>query len=270
MKKIVFLCDWGETSESILKRYSKQTPNNSGIWVDLVGVKNIDEADYFIVLEGYHKQLPQEKTIYIKREPDFISTKKQNYNNSILWEDTNCGVTWWLNKSYDELKNLDYPTKNNKISCVTSAKHTHRNQMVKNLVKKIKEMHLYGKGHDKNYYGETYKGVLNYDGNCKFLGLIDYEYSIVLENSQQKNYWTEKLADAYLSWCVPIYFGCPNIKDFFPENSVYMINNNTTIEDIDKILSNDICLEDIKKSRDLILDEYNIWEVINKKLKTID
>ena len=49
----------------------------------------------------------------------------------------------------------------------------------------------------------------------KAFGLDQYKYSLVIENTQHKNYWTEKLSDAFLARTIPIYSGCPNITDFF-------------------------------------------------------
>jgi len=269
MKKIIFLCNWGETPEQLLKRYSSQTPGNSGTWGNVVGVTNITEADYYIVLDGYNKMLSQDKTIFVKREPNFINPNKQNYKNMIHWDDTNCGITWWVNKTYDELKAMEYGEKTKDISCVVSSKHLHRANYVKSLIKSPIE--LYGRGHDVRFYGENYKGPLNYDGKCKLRGLLDYRYSVVLENSQQKNYWTEKLADAYLSWCVPLYWGCPNMSDYFPENSYHLLdmNHGNPIEQVKEIINQPIDIESLTKARNIVLDEYNIWAVIDKKIKTI-
>lgn len=47
---------------------------------------------------------------------------------------------------------------------------------------------------------------------CLFEG---FQFSIVLENSQQENYFTEKIIDCLLTKTIPIYWGCPNISDFF-------------------------------------------------------
>lgn len=46
-------------------------------------------------------------------------------------------------------------------------------------------------------------------------GLAPYRYSVVIENVREKNYFSEKLIDAILCRTVPIYWGCPNIGDFF-------------------------------------------------------
>ena len=96
-----------------------------------------------------------------------------------------------------------------------------------------------------------------------------------MENSQQKNYWTEKLADAYLSWCMPIYWGCPNIENYFPKDSYRLIdiNSSNPLDDINEIIKKPLTKTEknsLKEARMLILNEYNIWEVIYKKIKEIE
>ena len=46
-------------------------------------------------------------------------------------------------------------------------------------------------------------------------GLKSYKYSIIIENSSEVNYFTEKLIDACLLETVPIYWGAPNISEYF-------------------------------------------------------
>ena len=45
-------------------------------------------------------------------------------------------------------------------------------------------------------------------------GLASYRFSIVIENSIEPNYFTEKLIDAILCESIPIYLGCPNIDQY--------------------------------------------------------
>lgn len=45
-------------------------------------------------------------------------------------------------------------------------------------------------------------------------GLAPYRYSVVIENVQEQNYFSEKLVDAVLCNTVPIYWGCPNLDRF--------------------------------------------------------
>jgi len=47
-------------------------------------------------------------------------------------------------------------------------------------------------------------------------------FSIAVESSYEKNYFTEKLIDCLLTKTVPIYWGCPNIGDFFDDRGIIM------------------------------------------------
>lgn len=46
-------------------------------------------------------------------------------------------------------------------------------------------------------------------------GLARFRFSVVIENAMEENYFSEKLVDAVLCGTVPIYWGCPNLGDFF-------------------------------------------------------
>lgn len=46
-------------------------------------------------------------------------------------------------------------------------------------------------------------------------GLAPYRYSVVIENLREPSYFTEKLVDAALCRTVPIYWGAPDIGDYF-------------------------------------------------------
>jgi len=62
--------------------------------------------------------------------------------------------------------------------------------------------------------------------------LSSYMYTIVIENIADKNYFTEKIIDPMLLGTVPIYWGCPNIENFFMKNGMLKFE---TIEDFDKL-----------------------------------
>ncbi len=281
MIKIAFFNNWGEPLNDLLDRYSKQTPGNLGIWKNLQGTSEINKADIFVVLEGKPEgvTLDKKRTIFVKREPNYIKPEfPLEYKNIIHWEKAHCGVTWWLSSSYDELKSMKYPNKVSLASCVASTKHKHRNNFIKSLYKKrwwapwkkVINMDLYGRGHNSKVFGERYKGPIETDGNCKLQGLLSYKYSLVLENSQQKNYWTEKLADAYLAWCIPLYWGCPNLGDFFDEKSYFQVDLDTNAKELNDIIRRPIgrgMIENLAAAREKILDEFNIWEVIWKKIE---
>jgi hypothetical protein len=56
-------------------------------------------------------------------------------------------------------------------------------------------------------------------------GLAPYRFSVVIENIRERNYFTEKIVDAVLCETVPIYWGCPNITDFFPAEGLVVCDN---------------------------------------------
>jgi hypothetical protein len=45
--------------------------------------------------------------------------------------------------------------------------------------------------------------------------LSTFQFSVVIENSQQTNYFSEKLIDCLVTKTIPVYWGCPNISEFF-------------------------------------------------------
>ena len=55
--------------------------------------------------------------------------------------------------------------------------------------------------------------------------LFESMFSIVIENSRIKNYFTEKLIDALRTYTIPIYYGCPNISEYFDSKGIININN---------------------------------------------
>ena len=45
--------------------------------------------------------------------------------------------------------------------------------------------------------------------------LFNSMYSVVVESSSELNYFTEKLIDCLITKTIPIYWGCPNISEYF-------------------------------------------------------
>lgn len=80
-----------------------------------------------------------------------------------------------------------------------------------------------------------------------------YRYHIALENCTIQDYWTEKVADPYLTLTYPIYHGCPNILDYFNEDAVIQINiynPDEAISTIKKIIESDLA----ERSRDALIE----------------
>jgi hypothetical protein len=52
-------------------------------------------------------------------------------------------------------------------------------------------------------------------GESKWDMFHDAQFHLTIENSRQVNYFTEKLCDALITYTIPIYYGCPNISEYF-------------------------------------------------------
>ena len=73
----------------------------------------------------------------------------------------------------------------------------------------------------------------------KVLGLAEYAYSIAIENSKHKNYFTEKIIDCFRTGTIPIYWGCDEVDDYFDPNGIIKFDNIAHLEEILQNLSFD-------------------------------
>lgn len=79
------------------------------------------------------------------------------------------------------------------------------------------------RGHELRYQiADRFQQILDCYGHgtlrpleSKVPALAPYRFSIVVENDRAENYFTEKLIDCFAVGTIPIYWGCPNIGDFF-------------------------------------------------------
>ncbi len=110
------------------------------------------------------------------------------------------GDTWvpdWERKNQPKTKML---------SLIASKKKSLRGHKLRHrLVKWIRKNAI-----DADILGRGYKTI-----DDKATGLAPYRYSAVIENSREPGYLSEKLIDALLLKTVPIYWGAPDIGDFF-------------------------------------------------------
>jgi hypothetical protein len=102
-------------------------------------------------------------------------------------------------------------------------------------------------------FGSGYIRVEN-----KITALKDYKFSIVIENSKQDDYFTEKLIDTLLTGTIPLYWGTDKINKYFTNIPTF-----NTIEELELLLNyysiNDYPIDDIKNNFDKAL-KYTIPE----------
>lgn len=61
--------------------------------------------------------------------------------------------------------------------------------------------------------------------------LAPYMFSFIIENIKYPHYFTEKLIDCLLAGCVPIYWGAPNIGDYFNLDGFIIFNSFDELKD---------------------------------------
>ncbi len=171
-------------------------------------------------------------------------------------------LNYW---SYDDLKSQSFKNKSKTLAIITSNKilskgHRKRVEFVELL------QHEFGGSLD--VYGHGYLDIAD-----KLDVLKEYKYTIVIENGSFSDYWTEKLADAFLCECFPIYYGCTNIYKYFPKESLSIIDINKPVEAIKKIkaiLDSNFYEQKrpfIINSKRLVLENYNMFTQIIRCIK---
>ncbi len=170
-------------------------------------------------------------------------------------------------KNYDGLKSGPTPKKTKLISIIASSKsntpgHVKRYEFTTKL---------------KEHYGDKLDvfgfGINQFQD--KWNVISPYKYHIVIENSVFADYWTEKLSDTFLCETYPVYYGCPNIHEYFDNNSLSVINIENfeeSVKIIDEIINENYyekSTERILESKNLILDKYQLFPAISSVINNI-
>ena len=124
--------------------------------------------------------------------------------------------------SWVKKENIGIKSKNKLISMIYSNKnqfkgHKLRHEIAEELAGKVD---LFGTGASSPI-------------EFKEQALSDYMYTIVVENVSAENYFTEKIVDPILLGTVPLYWGCPNIENFFMKDAIIKFK---TIEELRKLV----------------------------------
>ena len=180
---------------------------------------------------------------------------ENKYSNVLVVPTSRCWV--------GQLNNNDFLKKDKLLSIIASEQnhlpgHRLRHQIIREIV--IGE----NKHQDMAVLGRSYRPFKD-----KKDGLLPYRFSIVIENCQEDDYFSEKLADSFACKTVPIYWGCPNIDYYFDTNGMIIFN---TIDELKTIL-NKLKYDDyqkfipsLEKNRQTALSLTNTSKVIADKL----
>jgi hypothetical protein len=77
---------------------------------------------------------------------------------------------------------------------------------------------------DANNYHPHYYGIrgasVDYSWETKVRTLESYYFSIVTETCKEENEFTEWLLDCFIQGTVPVFWGCPNVAEFFDPSGI--------------------------------------------------
>ena len=175
-----------------------------------------------------------------------------NCDNAILFPFGDCWVPTEEQKIHNKTKSL---------SIIVSDKkwlpgHQLRHQVMSSIGEK---MDIFGR-------------CCNYIEN-KGDALRDYKFNICIENLQNTNWFTEKLIDCLRTGTVPIYWGCPNIGDYFNTKGFFIVNSFEEIVNVVNNLNDEDYisrLEHIKENFDLS-NKYsrNIYKRVDDEIQKL-
>jgi hypothetical protein len=111
-------------------------------------------------------------------------------------------------------------------------------------------------------------GRISYEERDRIIG--EHQFCVVIENTRTPNLFTEKLLDCFAVGTIPIYWGCPNISDFFYSNGMLEVESLAGIEEalggMSTTWSTGAILENLERMRQYEVTEDWIYNHILKEI----
>ena len=275
----------------------RQFPHSTPEWGDWKFIFNSDseEYDYLVVFDDLHGAIqprcPRENIIHLATEPPVTKRYKPRFLKQFAWvvtQDSGLeragvirhqpGLNWWVGSrsptsparplNFSELETLADNPKSRLISVISSSKNSipgHRERL--KFVKKLKEHY----GERLDVYG---RGIS--DMEDKLESLADYRFQIVIENSSYDHYCSEKIMDCVLAGTYPIYYGCPNLGEYFPKKAYATIDIHDfkgAVAEIDRVIEQNLDKKyrtELLEARNRILYEHNLFPMLIKLIEGIE
>ena len=262
----------------------KQTPGHSGNWHDLhFTLDPVNECDYVVILNSFPEDTvvtcPPEHVWAIMQEPPSSSYRKHLLRSGLFsrvytpdvslqgdkYIQSHGSIPWHVKKDYDTLKSGPLPVKTRVLSWITSAQ-----MLVKGHRRRMAFLHQLQRHTTFDLWGWGFTPIED-----KWDGLAPYRYALAVENHSGPFYWSEKLADCFLSWTMPIYYGCENLEAYFPAESFVRIDIQSpdAIRVIQEVIKSDLWLknrEAIAYARELVLDKYQLFPFVANEIQLFE
>lgn len=258
----------------------RQTPEHRGVWNDLIFTESpVKKCDYAVILNKPASKTeidcPPERVWAIIQEPpneyyksmhrgdrqfQKIFTTDQSLKSK-RYSQNQPATPWLVNRDFDSLINCKPEKKTDQISWITSKlNYTKGHQRRLNFLEQIQT------NTKVNLFGRDFIHLED-----KWNGLAPYRYSLAIENYSCPHYWTEKIADCFLAWTMPIYWGCTNLSDYFPSDSYIQIDieDPSVYKKINEITKSGLQqkhLDAIDHARKLVLNKYQLFPFIESEI----
>jgi hypothetical protein len=273
--------NWGDLDDAL--RFL--TPGGRGVWGDVAFVRDDRQpADWAVFFNG-----PGDTVVRLRASPNRVIFAVgepptpthwpmhlgQGHGTLVLTPDEHvvsrrstvrrhqispCMTrTWSVRRTYDELRATTVREKPKRLSWVTSnlaliAGHRLRLQFLERLRAGV-EFDLFGRG---------FSPLAD-----KWDGIAPYRYSIAFENTRAPYYFTEKLMDCFVAETMPIYYGSPRIAEFFPPESMVLLDPEDphAVEHVREVVASDLWLRRrgaILEAKRLTLEKYNLFAQISQ------
>jgi len=282
-------------SRDAARMWPPQCPGGTTRWGRCVFTHdpNVREYDWYATrddichdLPGHKEELscPRRNTILFTSEPSSVTRYGKDFAAQFGYVLTSqeewalphpnairsqSGNYWHYGKGYDQLMAEAPPQKTELFSTICSAKqmpytmHARRYAFTHRLKENVPELEIFGWG--VRYIEHKYDAI------------DPYKFHLAIENHASEHHWTEKLADAFLGYSVPIYCGCTNVFDYFPEDSVIPIDINDyegSLKTIQKVLYTEgeyeRRLDAVIEARRRVIEEYNLPAMLSRIIETAE
>jgi len=114
-----------------------------------------------------------------------------------------------------------------------------------------------------DFYGRGFNEIEN-----KEEGLIDYMFSVAIENASYATYFTEKIQDCFATGTIPVYYGAPDIGKFFNPKGIITLDDEFNVDLLTSEMYYDR-LDAVKENLEIVKDfAINEDYIYNTYLKT--
>jgi len=289
MKTISFIGN-SEGPKKLLDIFKKMTPGSKGAWGNLQAIDNYD-SDYYAIIDYLPSELKstidENKCIFIGAHPETMHAYR-NLDKVKCFKAIDIGkergfLEWWIKYDYDYLSNLQPISKSKNLACIMSDSnsqfyHTARREHLERFCNKYsQEVDVYGRLNPWGSIITSYKGACgsanpSATNNDLMSGKEQvYEtYRYALEyDCPGIHYMSERVADAFLLWAMPIYWGGLGAEKYLPEDSFIKLDITGDGSDFINKLNEETyqkALPAIAKARNIILNEWQIFPMAHKAI----